>query len=63
MNYIYLMDPHIYFYTERKRVAAAADVDMQVLACVLSASLARTDPDPWAATAIHRTSSSLSSIV
>ena len=27
MNYIYLMDPHIYFYTERKRVAAAAEQD------------------------------------
>ena len=27
MNYIYLMDPHIYFYTERKRVAAAAKQD------------------------------------
>ena len=27
MKYIYLMDPHIYFYTERKRVAAAAEQD------------------------------------
>ena len=28
-------------------------VDMQVLACVLSASLARTDPDLWATAASH----------
>ena len=27
MNYIYLMDRHIYIYTERKRVAAAAEQD------------------------------------